>query len=171
MENTKQNYAEQQARAPYETLARMVEMAGDDFWQRFEELTDNEDAHDDLHGEGDWTKAYPTDAEELAGMRADMSAYDIESAEQAQERIQDDPLSIEVRSAWQSLDEPLEAAEFNILLCTGGPAVRIRGELNQYREPCRAWMESQDWGTPWAQYFDADQETLLAYCRYFYFGE
>ena len=60
--------------------------------------------------------------------------------------------------------------EFCILLSTGGPASRIRGELDN-GEPCRAWLEVQDWGTPWTQYFDIEQDTLLAYARCFYFGE
>ncbi len=38
-------------------------------------------------------------------------------------------------------------------------------------DPCRAWLEYQDWGTPWTQFFDAEQDTLLTYCRQFYFGE
>jgi hypothetical protein len=38
-------------------------------------------------------------------------------------------------------------------------------------EPHRAWLEVQDWGTPWTRYFDIEQDTLLAYARCFYFGE
>jgi hypothetical protein len=40
-------------------------------------------------------------------------------------------------------------SEFMILLCTGGPAVRIRGELDRYSEPEKPRIEYQDWFTPW----------------------
>lgn len=110
------------------------------------------------------------DAEELRELIE--AAGDCESSEDAEERIQDDALSVEVRSDWRSVGDADDGpTEFRILLCTGGPAVRIRGELNEYREPVRAWLEYQDWGTPWTQYFGADADTLLAYARRFYFGE
>jgi hypothetical protein len=105
--------------------------------------------------------------EELKELEA--MAGEAGSREDAEQRIQDDPLSIEVRSGWTSLGEPLEAEEFNILLATGGPAVRIVGELDQ-GEPSRAWLEVQDWFTPWTEYVGAPQDVLLAYARQFYFG-
>jgi hypothetical protein len=85
----------------------------------------------------------------------------------ARQAIQDDPLSVEVRSGWYNpggLDNQPE--EFCILLCTGGPAVRIIGELDMDAEPVRAWIEYQDWGTPWTELFNppVEQETLLTYC-------
>lgn len=91
--------------------------------------------------------------------------------EAIQEAIQEDPISVEVRTGWYYPGQTPEAEEFRILLCTGGPAVQIRGELDYNNNPRRAWLEYQDWGTSWTQYFDADQETLLTYCRQFYFGE
>jgi hypothetical protein len=91
--------------------------------------------------------------------------------EEAQTRIQEDALLIEVRSGWCALGDTLEAGEFSILIATGGPAVWIRGELDDNREPSRAWLEVQDWGTPWTRYYDALQEVLLAYARCFCFGE
>jgi hypothetical protein len=106
--------------------------------------------------------------EELAELVA--AAGECESREDAEQRIQEDPLSLEVRSGWTSLGEPFAAEEFNILLATGGPAVRIVGELSG-GEPSRAWLEVQDWFTPWTQYIGADQDVLLTYARCFYFGE
>lgn len=108
-------------------------------------------------------------AAELAELEEAADGYD--DADDARQRIQDDALSVEVRSGWGSPGATLQAEEFCILLCTGGPAVQIRGELNEHGEPSRAWMEYQDWGTPWTQYFDTDQDVLLSYCRCFYFGE
>lgn len=97
--------------------------------------------------------------------------FDEESARQT---IQEDPLSVQVRTGWYnpgSMDA--KAEEFEILLCTGGPAVRLRGELNEHMEPDRVWIEHQDWGTPWTQYFAESHqiEAMLEYCRQFYFGE
>lgn len=113
----------------------------------------------------------------------------VEASEAARERIQESPLSIEVRSGWVSLEtwgrtvntlltareshEKLSPEEFNILLCTGGPAVRIIGTLSEHGEPESARIEHQDWGTPWTEYrlTGEQQDILLAYCRVFYFGE
>lgn len=94
---------------------------------------------------------------------------------QAQEDIQNDALSVEVRSGWTPLgDVPFRAEEFMILLCTGGPAVRIVGELGEHNEPERARLEYQDWFTPWAPCActtEAESAALLTYCQQFYFGE
>ena len=93
--------------------------------------------------------------------------------EQAEQTIQEDALSVEVRSDWYQPGESAEPSEFMILLCTGGPACRIIGELDQYKQPSSARIEYQDWGTPWTEFrLDAEQEeTLLTYCRQFWFGE
>jgi hypothetical protein len=100
-------------------------------------------------------------------------AGDCADQDEARERIQEDPLSVEVRSAW---DEPNSTErgtpfEFRIVLCTGGPHVEIRGELDDNGTPRRAWMQYQDWGTPMTQFYDISQSTLLTYCQEFYFGE
>lgn len=113
------------------------------------------------------------DVDELLELEA--AAGECTSREDAETRILEDALSIEVRSGWvdaaayANLDQPAE--EFRILLSTGGPASRIIGELDDSGEPCRAWLEVQDWGTPWTQHFDIEQDTLLTYARCFYFGE
>jgi hypothetical protein len=122
--------------------------------------------------------------EELAELiaQASIDGTECESREDAEQRIQEDPLSIEVASDWTVLGEPLQAEKFNILLCTGGPAVRIVGELSD-GEPSRAWLEVQDWFTPWIEYrgtisktdpnaYDVpSQDVLLTYARCFYFGD
>lgn len=112
-----------------------------------------------------WADANTDDAEELKELEG--QADDCESEEQARERIEEDPLSIEVRSDWVTVGEEMTAGEFNILLSTGGPASRIMGELDDNREPRRAWLEVQDWFKPWTQYFPADQDVLLEYARCF----
>jgi hypothetical protein len=100
------------------------------------------------------------------------AAGECTSREEAEQRIQEDALSVEVREDWHEpgYRDKDPATEFKILLSTGGPATRIIGELDN-GEPSRAWLEVQDWGTPWTQYFDISQDTLLAYARCFYFGE
>lgn len=114
-----------------------------------------------------------SDYEELLEMEEQaeqLEGLDISSQEDAADRILEDPLSVDIRSDWESYGSELTPSEFRILLCTGGPAVQIRGELSS-GEPCRAWLEYQDWFTPWTQYFGTDQDVLLTYCRQFYFGE
>ena len=107
-------------------------------------------------------------AEELAELED--AAGECTDEDEARQIIQEDPLEVQVRSDWTNPGDPLEAGEFMILLCTGGPAVRIVGELNR-GEPCRAWLEYQDWGTGWTQWFGASSDTLCKYAANFFFGE
>ena len=92
-------------------------------------------------------------------------------AEAMRERVQEDALEIQVRSDWHSLGENPTAGDFYILLCTGGPAVRIRGELSQ-GGPARCWLEHQDWFKPWAECVLPDAgDALLWYASQFYWEE
>lgn len=93
-----------------------------------------------------------------------------ESLEDAEERIQETPLSVEVRSGWGSYSA-LQAEEYRIVLCCGGPHVEIRGDLNQYQEPCSAVMLMQDWGTQLTAYHQADEDVLVQFAQKFYYGE
>ncbi len=109
-------------------------------------------------------------AEELASLQA--AGGDCESREDAEQRIQEDPLSIELAGTWVLGETPVADRAY-ILLGTGGPATRIVCELDQHMEPSRAWIEAQDWGTPWTEYRgDAiSDDALLTYCGCLYFGE
>lgn len=112
--------------------------------------------------------------ESIQEMVLAMSNADSASSEEdARQTIQEDALSVEVRSGWHSPGDKVELGEFNILLCTGGPAVRIIGGLSEHHEPESARLEYQDWGTPWTDYSltSEEEETLLAYASCFYFGE
>jgi len=144
------DHAKDQSRAQYECLSEMVERlehcneCSEDFDSgdcEFADRFDNEEEFDEYHNE-----------------------------DKARQDIDEDPLEVSVRSGWCSGPDDMFAEDFLILLCTGGPACRIRGELDN-GSPYRAWLEYQDWGTPWTQYFDAEQDTLLAYAQNFYFGE
>lgn len=108
------------------------------------------------------------DAAELAELED--AAGDCENEDAAREAIQDDPLSIEVRSGWYAPGEESETEEFRIVLCTGGPHVEIVGELGAYNVPERVRVLYRDWGTS-GELFDFDRDAVLTYCQQFYFGE
>ena len=94
--------------------------------------------------------------------------------DEARQALDEDPLSVEVRSDWHTPGGDSEETEYTILLCTGGPAVRIIGDLGPHNEPDSAKIEYQDWFTPWVEYTDSttdEDNALLTYARHFYFGE
>lgn len=146
-----------QAAAQAHSIVTMVAALEVDY-DRLEELRDMEDLDDDEREE----------LEELESAANGCADY-----EEALQVIQEDALSVEVRSSWHSPGDMPSPDEFKILLCTGGPAVQIRGELGGFNEPSRAWLEHQDWFESWERYSSGDitQATLLTYCRQFYFGE
>lgn len=125
--------------------------------------------------------AYAALAEMIEGLRKAREDEDDKAIESAEQSIQEDPLSIEVSHGWHAPGANLsgEAPEaFRILLGTGGPAVRLAGDLDQYGQPKDTRLEVQDWGTPWTEYRliradDApfDHDMLDEYARCFYFGE
>lgn len=147
----------------YDRLAELRECANENratvtaYQEKMDDWQANADASEEL--------------EELAELES--QAGDCESRDDAEERVQQDALSVEVRSDWRATgDDHGDPSEFRIVLCTGGPHVQIRGELSQ-GEPSRAWLEYQDWGTPMTERVNlaGDQDALLAYARCFYFGE
>ncbi|MBI4099596.1 hypothetical protein HY440_01170 [Candidatus Microgenomates bacterium] len=95
--------------------------------------------------------------------------------EEAERAIQEDPLSVEVRNGWSTPGDKdgQKPSEFSILLCTGGPAVRILGDLDEHGEPESATIEYQDWFTPWVEFrLDPEEEAdVLTYARQFYFTD
>jgi len=141
----------------HSVIAEMVEAAQCDF-DRLEELRDTPAAELD-----------EDEREELQELAE--AAGDCQDEDEALQRIQEDPLSVQVRSDWQSPGGELEPSEFDILLSTGGPATRIVGDLDEHRQPTSARLESQDWFQPWTAYSDSDSDILVAYASHFYFGE
>jgi hypothetical protein len=114
--------------------------------------------------------------ESIVGMvKALRTAGNEEEREAAQTRIDEDPLSVEVRGGWHPAGgEGAKPIEFMILLCTGGPAVRIRGELDSYSEPEKPRIEYQDWFTPWQTLpglSNEENDALFDYSRQFYFAD
>lgn len=157
MNNETENYAYAQARAQMNSILELVAALNCDY-DRLGELNDQEELDED-------------EQKEMRSLKDD--AGECTCQEDAETAIQEDPLSIEIRSDWHSVGDASKACEFAILLSTGGPAVRIHGELNDYHEPYRAWIEYQGWGTSWMEYHgkNVSQEALLTYSRQFYFGE
>lgn len=99
---------------------------------------------------------------------------DEDAREAARETIQQDPLSVQVRDGWRNPGQKGEAMEFEILLSTGGPAVRIIGRLGMNDEAESPRLQFQDWFTPWHDWHDGSEdydEILLAYCAEFYFAD
>lgn len=162
-----EDHARDQARAQMASIAEMIAAANMD-WDRLDELRDMRADHEaDMAEETDpkaWAIAYPDEAEELAELEE--TAGECTSQEDAMQRIYEDPLDVQFRSGWASCPEDLNAEEFQILLCTGGPAVRLMGELGFDGDVARVWMEFQDWGTPWTQFFDVDTDALTAYAQW-----
>lgn len=149
-----ENHAKQQAAAQYASICEVIAAANLD-WDRLEELREMMVSEDPM-----------TDDETDEMAELEKTAGDCANYEEAMQRIYESPLSVEFRSGWSSDPQDLQAEEFQILLCTGGPAVRIMGELGFDGEPSRAWLEFQDWGTPWTQYFDASQDVLIDFARW-----
>lgn len=97
---------------------------------------------------------------------------DIVDEEGMEEIIQQNALSVRIRSDWQVPGYLLTPTKFEILLCTGGPAVRIIGDLGEYNEPESPQVQYQDWFTPWMDYrdiTDRQAKLILEYCRMHYF--
>jgi hypothetical protein len=94
------------------------------------------------------------------------------------EMVLEDALEVKVKSDWHQLGDEADLGEFAILLCTGGPAVRIVGELENC-QPMTAKLQSQDWFTPWTDYgmeyghsiSDEDTEALIWYAERFYWEQ
>lgn len=151
--------AQAQASSQFESIKALIDALSLD-WDRLAELRElNSTNYDAI-----------SNAELVELLELEAIAQNFSGPDDVERAIDEDPLSVEVRSGWTTPGEELKAEEFCILLCTGGPAVRILGELDYYGEPVRAWMEYQDWGTPWTQYIEAEQSVLIAYASRFFFG-
>lgn len=165
--------ARDQALAQVANIYNMVQALDVDY-SRLEELKDRKEENlktiaqyqekmDDWQANADAL----SELEELAEL--ENQAGDCESEDDARERIEEDPLSIEIRSDWVNPGEELTPCEFRIVLCTGGPHVEIVGDLNQYSEPTSCRVIYKDWGDR-GELYDFDHAIVLRYCQCFYFG-
>lgn len=93
-----------------------------------------------------------------------------DDSDDLRERIEEMPLSVQVRDGWRAPGAKSDGAEeFEILLSTGGPALRIYGEIGG----CHS-LQWQDWGTPWTDYLDTTDEqdrAISAFVGLFYLGD
>lgn len=181
------NHAEEQAKAQIESIVEMVAALDEDTARRTaaEEYAKNIDrdrcvellteASIDTNDDESVETLREAVIENIADETIEPDDFEFEfDDEDARQTIQEDPLSVQLRSGWYTPgEEKPEAEEFEILLCTGGPAVRIVGDLGMHSQPERPRIQYQDWGTPWTEYFPTSEQrdALQTYCEQFYFGE
>jgi hypothetical protein len=180
MSKTKEDNLHSIGKCAMASIREMVDALECDY-DRLTDLRDERDSYEPSDGEErltqtecatnaeQWAFDNSEEAEELAALEAD--AGECTDREDAEQRIHDDPMSLEYRSGWCASKEEMEPEEFVLLLTTGGPAVRIIGEVSD-GEPDRPRLQTQDWGTSWTDYFGGedhsdDCEALLTYCRCF----
>jgi len=156
---TEREWVEAIGKPAFDCIEQMVDAATLD-WERFEELKEAADDPDVKYSE--WE-----DRDEYEELRA--AAGDCDDEEGAQRHIDEDPLSVELGGWWSPGSDP-EATEYRVLLCTGGPAVRIVGDLGLHGEACSARLEVQDWFKPWTEY-GCDEDILLEYVSRLYLGD
>jgi hypothetical protein len=177
--------ARSQGQAQFDSIKEMVEAL--DGWQAAGEAEGWTGPHKDKFGATYFEQT--KDGERITWCCADWAELceefgiepDQRMIDDARQAVEDDCLSVQVRSAWFTPGherEKLRAAEYELLLCTGGPACRIIGELDEHGQPETAHMQVQDWFTPWTDFrplvgpdnYDSES-ILLAYARVFWFGE
>lgn len=185
---TETTNAETNARAWLESIREYVAAVECDYKRRSELREELIEAYDDEKHQNDpnnetqflaWVKdasdnpshVFQESAEELVELNAAAGEYD--DADAARDALRESVLSVQVRSGWADSAEDFVAEEFSILLTTGGPACRIIGELDDYKTPSRARLQYQDWGTPWTELIldRHENESVVAFCREFFFGE
>jgi hypothetical protein len=121
------------------------------------------------HAEENAKAWYASIIEMLQALDADTDERN-QKYEDAMQTIHESVLSVLVRSDWHIPGETSEPGEYEILLSTGGPALRIVGELDDYKQPRTAEMQHQDWFTPWTRY-PSPETDLLRFAQCFYFGD
>jgi hypothetical protein len=89
-----------------------------------------------------------------------------------QEELRGLALCQDVRTDWQSIGQDLEPTQYRLLLCTGGPAVQVVGDLDEAGDPCTARLQRQDWLTPWEDVTltEPEEEMLIWFAQSFYWG-
>jgi len=174
---TKERSLEEIGKCAMASIREMVDALECDY-QRMEELrterdewVENDgDADEQNRTEAEWKSEFPEEASELAELEA--AAGDCQDEDDARQRIDEDPLSLEFRSGWVSSKDDMEPEEYCLLLSTGGPATRIIGDIDN-GEATSARLQVQDWGTPWTEHVvtGEDHRALMAYVQCFCFEQ
>ena len=96
-----------------------------------------------------------------------------ELAEAIEEELMEQPLSLQVGTdEWFNLGEVLEPNKFELLMSTGGPAMRVVGSLCRHGMPSNPVVQWQDWFKPWTSFqatSRAQREALDWFCNFFSF--
>lgn len=153
--------AHQQAAAQAQSIADMIAALTLDY-DRLEGLREELAELEEQQANGqrlDDLREELTELERIADGCAD--------ADEARDRIMEDPLSIETRSGWVSVGEEMSPEEYRIVLCTGGPHVEIVGYLDQHGAPCSVRIVYRDWGDS-GELFDFDHDAVLVYAQQFF---
>ena len=117
----------------------------------------------------EWADALETDE-----FPVKLEGETFEDADSLRERVLEAPLSVQVRDGWRSpYGKPNGPEEFMILLTTGGPALRIIGDIDQHCCPESPRLEWQDWGEPWTELETTNEEddALRVFAEQFNYGE
>ena len=114
------------------------------------------EAFDTLYGDKKEVKEYLEYEDELSTERID-------------ELVRQEPLEVATRSQWANFQDEFESSDFKILLCTGGPAVRIFGSC-EGGYPSDIELQHQDWFTPWETVrglSEIQREAMEWFCNFF----
>jgi len=161
-----ENIGLEQAKAELESILSLVKALNVDY-ERLKELQENEEELDE------------DEQEELETMELAVKCYPhtthgyFMSRDEVIDVIRGSAYVVQVRSAWQDVGKELTSLEFMILLAGGGPEVRIKGELDVFKEPSVAWIEYRSWGEPWQELpvSGEEQQAINTFCQQFWFGE
>jgi len=100
---------------------------------------------------------------------------DDEAKQKAREAITESVLSVGVRDTTFRTpgDTTVEPDEFEILLSTGGPALRIVGNLGRFNAPEAIELQKQDWFKPWTAMTlsHEEREAVQLFVEQFYLGD
>ena len=151
--------AKNQAKAQVESIVELVNALNVD-WDRLHELREIDSSSNDS---STW---YEYESLETP------TSHEFDSREEVEQAIQEKPLSVEVRSGWESSFHSFTVDEFRIVLCTGGPHVEIRGDIGLHGEPQDVKVFYADWSEK-GEYVlsDEEREAVTEFCQQFYFGE
>jgi hypothetical protein len=115
----------------------------------------------------------------VADLRRHREAGNDREIDAATEEITGSVLSVMVRDGWRNPCDTMGATdteEYEILLTTGGPALRIYGRLDHGEPDADPIIQWQDWGTPWTDWWPEDRDvpykdTLREFACCFWFGD
>ena len=89
-----------------------------------------------------------------------VSAYNDDPSDETMEAIDENALEVSVRSGWHSRFTDAPDEEFRIVLCTGGPHVEIRGELDGAGTPVSADIYAWGWGESQERFRLSEEERV-----------